>query len=157
MPFYEKLYNILNDLNINDKYVVLGGGFNVILNDSLDRNGGKVHHQKAKSIDAVSKIMSHFNLIDVWRTRNPNLRKYTWRQSNPLIQSRLDYWFISDCLQDFTRDCQIKPALYTDHSSIHINLDSRVICKHGPSYWKYNDSLCDDSVYVNDKTLEWCR
>ncbi len=159
VPFYDKLYNILKDLNIADKYVVLGGDFNIILNHNLDRDGGSFH-QKAKAYDAVCKILSHFNLIDIWRTQNPYLRKYTWRQRTPIIQSRLDYWFISQNLQDFVGNCTINPAIYTDHSSINLNLDSKTFSKHGPSYWKFNDSLCNDVNYVNElkeKAIEWCQ
>jgi hypothetical protein len=158
VPFYEKLYNILKDLYVNDKFMIMGGDFNIIMNYSLDRAGGNVH-QKAKAVDTVVKLMSHFDLSDIWRIRNPRLRKYTWRQRNPLIQSRLDYWLISDGLQDFIRVCDIQPAFHTDHSSIVLKIESKSSDKHGPSYWKFNDSLCEDSVYVNglrEKNLEWC-
>ena len=153
--FYEKLYNILNDLDIDGIYVVLGGDFNIILNYNLDRDGGKVH-QKVKSHDIMENILSHFNLIDIWRTRNPTLRSFTWHQRNPLIQSRLDYWFISKNLQDYVADCKMNPAIYTNHSSIHLKFEPKNFSKHGPSYWKFNDSLCDDVNFVNglkDKTM----
>ena len=46
---------------------------------------------------------THFfdgDLIDIWRTRNPDSTLFTWRQKKPIIQRRLDFWLISDFCQD---------------------------------------------------------
>ena len=43
-------------------------------------------------------IMMEFDLIDVWRERNPELRRYTWRRVQPLQQSRIDYFLVSNTL-----------------------------------------------------------
>ena len=44
--------------------------------------------------------MMENDLVDIWRIRNPDNKKFTWRQKNPLIRRRLDYWFISGMLQE---------------------------------------------------------
>ena len=45
--------------------------------------------------------------VDIWRIRNSTVTRFTWRQNEPIIQRRLDYWLVSDSLQDaiaqFTR------------------------------------------------------
>jgi len=38
--------------------------------------------------------------VDIWGMRNPDNKRFTWRQKNPIIQRRLDYWFISDVLEE---------------------------------------------------------
>ena len=99
------------------------------------------------------------DVVNIWRVRNPHARLYTWRQNNPLIQSRPDFWLVSKSMQDFIKDTGIKPALSTDHSLIYFNIENEFINnKHGPSYWKFNNSLCDDIEYSNalhDKALNW--
>jgi hypothetical protein len=37
----------------------------------------------------IDEIIEAFELLDPWRTRYPDERKYTWRQSSPIKQSRL--------------------------------------------------------------------
>ena len=44
--------------------------------------------------------MMENDLVDIWKIRNPKNKKFTWRQKNPIIQRLLDYWFISDMLQE---------------------------------------------------------
>ena len=56
---------------------------------------------------------------------------------NPLIQSRLDYWFVSDILQDVISDVNICPAICTDHAAY---LSQFTVVIKGPSYWKFNNS-----------------
>ena len=51
------------------------------------------------------------NLIDVWRLRNPQTKLFTWRQKNPFIQRRIDYWLISDDLQDDIERADITPSI----------------------------------------------
>ena len=56
-----------------------------------------------------------YDLVDVWRIRNPNKRNFTWRQKKPLIQRRLDYWLISDGLQDFTEESTVHGPVLQRH------------------------------------------
>lgn len=147
--FFTEIYDILS-AHCKDEGTnfIIGGDLNILMNSSLDRSGGNpVYHINV--MDKVNEIMDTFDLTDIWRVRNPYLRQYTWRQYNPLIQSRLDYWLISDNMQDLVQNVQIKSAIKTDHSSIFLHLDESNFPPHGPSYWKFNDSLCNDQDYYN--------
>jgi exonuclease III len=157
LPFYDKFKRTLQDICIDNKPIIIGGDYNILLNPVVDRNGGNAK-TNSKVLEKVNDLINSMDLVDIWRVRNPNLRKYTWRQRNPLIQSRLDFWLISDNLQDWVRKTDIKPAINTDHSSIHLNLESRSADKNGPSYWKFNDSLCDDDAFCKqliDESKHW--
>ena len=68
--------------------VGLGGNFNVALNSELDCSGG--NPSKKYSTKNISDLCSDFDLVDIWRIRNPETKRFTWRQKNPLIQRRLD-------------------------------------------------------------------
>ena len=67
---------------------------------------------------------------------------------SPIIQRRLDYWRISDLLQDDVAKVDIVTAIKTDHHAITLEIDSVDDQKRGPSFWKFNDSLLDDVLFV---------
>jgi len=64
-----------------------------------------------------------FDLIDIWRIRNPGAKCFSWRQKNPAIQRHLDYWLITNSIQEEVEKVNIIPAIKSDHSAImlHIN------------------------------------
>ena len=89
---------------------------------------------------------------------NPDSKRVTWRQKTPLIQRRLDFWLISNLLQDETSKTDIIPAIKSDHSALSLTIKSIREYKNGPSYWKFNSSLTEDKEYVNlikHSYLEW--
>ena len=45
-------------------------------------------------------ICLEHDLIDIWRVRHPKEKRFTWRQKSPITERRLDFWLISDSLQD---------------------------------------------------------
>ena len=86
------LRNISADQNIT---CILGGDWNLIFGKSLDAMGGS-RSLKYNSLKELQTIISDYNLIDIWRARNPNLRQFTWHRANPLMMRRLDFFLISD-------------------------------------------------------------
>jgi len=66
----------------------------------------------------------------------------------PLIQRRLDYWFIPESLQDDVAKIKLVSAVRTDHSAVDIEINSLDTQNHGPSFWKINNSLLEDPIYV---------
>ena len=98
----------LNDLinipenfeDIQNKSVVLGGDFNVILNPSLDLEVGKPVIKK-KTIAKLIQITENLDLCDNWRIGNSKRKRFTFRQhhSTSFVQRRLDYFFVSNFLQ----------------------------------------------------------
>ena len=106
----------------------------------------------------MDDICLNYDLIDIWRIRNPEIKLFTWRQKKPLIQRRLDFWLVSDFCQDEVEETSIKPAIRTDHSAIVISFNSLDEQIRGSSYWKFNSSLTEAENYVsaiNAKIPEW--
>ena len=64
----------------------------------------------------------------------------------------MDYWLISNSLNDLVKLTDIIPAIRTDHDAIYLEFRSLENEHKGPSYWKINCSLLDDEEYVNDLT-----
>ena len=96
-----------------------------------------------------------FDLVDIWRIRNPTASRFTWRQKTTLVQRRLDYWLISDSLQDEIISAQIKTSIKTDHSSITLSISSLDETERGPNFWKFNSNLVNDSDYCELLTTEY--
>ena len=77
------------------------------------------------------------------------LKQFTFRQISPLVQSRLDYWFISKGLEIIILTCDITTSVAPDHSGIFLKLKPiRGNESYGKSYWKFNSSLCLDKEFV---------
>ena len=65
----------------------------------------------------------------------------------PIIQRRLDFWLISDGLQDDVASVDLKPSIKSDHSAITLLINGVGDCERGPSFWKFNSTLVNDSDY----------
>ena len=135
--------------------IIIGGNFNVVNDPDLDSSGGSPKEKESSKFR--NSICLNYDLIDIWRTRNPDRKLFSWKK-NPLVQRRLDIWLISDVCQDEVVETNIKTAIRTDYSAITISFNSLDEQTRGPSYWKFNSSLADDENYVlaiNQKIPEW--
>ena len=130
--------------------VVIGGDFNVILDPDLDGRGG---NKKGKdSVRYVEDMIIEHDLVDIWHVRNPTDTRFSWRQNNtktPLIQRRLDYWLISNDLQEDVESVEIMTAIKSDHSAIALSINGLDENERGPSFWKFNSTLINDQEYCN--------
>ena len=106
----------------------------------------------------INSYLEEFDLVDIWRLRNPDAQKFTWHTYNPLVQRRLDYFFVSSSAQPFVSSVIIHNAPSTDHSAITLWLKFFDKNKIGPSHWCFNSALLKDPVYVQQirfKILTW--
>jgi exonuclease III len=136
--------------------IIVGGDFNCVMSEADKMGGADV--LKRKTGFAIHQIMDDFDLHDVWRVKNPNARAFTWRQKTPRVCCRLDFWLVSDHLQDKVVDVSIEPSIRSDHSLISVTLGSKSDNGHGKGYWKLNSSLCIDSEYITkikERLLVW--
>ena len=71
------------------------------------------------------------------------------------IQCRLDFFLISTKLNVLTDKCKIVYTPETDHSAIMIHIKSDEFKhKRGPGFWKFNQSLLQDEIYVSNLRAE---
>ena len=83
-------------------------------------------------------------MLDIWRVRNPDTKRFTWRRLNPITQSRLDFWLISAELSSNIIKCEIKPSIKTDHSLIALKIRINKKTSSGRGLWKFNSNLLAD-------------
>jgi hypothetical protein len=140
--------------------LIIGGDINDYFNPILDKYNAKINATDSEYIKAWKVICSDLNLTDIWRTLNPNTRRYTWRQgksADTLKQSRLDYWIISTHMIYDLNKVDIKPGFRSDHSLIEIYFQGHQDQDRGPSFWHFNASLLknkDYTDYMNNRIEE---
>ena len=148
--FFQNLHNTLQSEDLDcEENIICGGDFNCPLNPMLDKRGGVMVPRKMV-IDNIECLKTELDLVDVWRIKNPQTKSYTWSQKSPPIFCRLDFWLISNNLQDFVNSTNIIPAIKTDHAAIELALTDSYQSVKGPSFWKMNVSLLEDETYLND-------
>ena len=118
--FFENLQGHLLESGIRDKdNIIIGGDFNWSLNPCLDKQGGILVPQ-ANVVSAIEGLQTTFNLHDIWRIKNLDVKSYTWSQKSPFVFCRLDFWLTSAHLFDHINSEDICPAIKTDHLAIII-------------------------------------
>ena len=105
--------------------------------------------------------MSENDLCDIYRIRNPQEKRFTWRSKTPFEQRRLDFFLVSDMFQDNIRTVDITPSVQSDHSAIILKLFPTLECTRnkrkftwGRAYWKFNSSLTKDKHFTESLKME---
>ena len=75
---------------------------------------------KKKSLAKFIHIKQKINLYDIWRIRNPQTKRFTFRQQHKLefIKRRLDYFFVSNILQESVNKTDVLAGFSTNHSPL---------------------------------------
>ena len=144
--FKERQDRLDGIISSSEQKVVIGGDFNVTLDCNLDCFGGSPAQKE--SVKVLEEICFDMDLVDIWRIRNPDTRLFTWKQTKPLIQRRLDFWLISDICQDEVEQVKIIPSIKSDHSATTLLFNGIEEQRHGPSHWKFNSNLTKDEKYI---------
>ena len=96
------------------------------------------------------ELDEEYDLQDIWRTRNPLEKSFTFRQNHfsGIINHRLYYIFISNKLQESSNKAIMFPASKTNHSSVSVTISNYNKIKSGPGLWKFNNSLISDENFT---------
>ena len=82
--FFSSSFERLLDFKCDE--VIIGGGYNLVLDVERDK------------------------CLDVWRIQNPEQGRFTWRQKNPEVQCRLDFFLVSECTSCNSINTDIAPG-----------------------------------------------
>ena len=136
--------SVLETFTLSQYKVVVGGDFNVIFNPNLDGSGGT--KRVKDSVKFLEDTFLEHDLVDIWRVRNPTAKRLTWSQKNPIIKRRLDFWLISNTLQEEIDSVDITSSI---KSAITLSFNGVENSSQGPSFWKFNASLVNDQAYCD--------
>ena len=140
-PYVKTIFE--NVIQNGSSKVILCGDFNLVFNPLLDKQGGNPV-TNFKCHNTLLNWMEETNSLDIWRIRNPKVRKYTWvSNTKPPIFCRLDHFLVFDTVANKILECNILPGYCSDHSliSLTINTDSNTT---GRGLWKLNSNLLAD-------------
>jgi hypothetical protein len=79
----------VTDGSLAEKIHILTVDFNCVLDKEIDR-----YPSRNMMIRGKRTIMTKNNLTDIWREKNPSVKKYTFRRGNS--KSRIDLILISE-------------------------------------------------------------
>ena len=155
----ETLNNIIDALlrKFSDMKVILGGDFNLTINDDVDR-----WPRRHKKNSVMFDFMNGLNLIDIWRINNPKTKEFTWKNNSGSLQSRIDFWLISESLPYALCTAEIIPTPLSDHKAILLTLNMSLdkVNKRTPAYWKLNNSLLLNeslNVIIKNKITQYSK
>ena len=116
---------------------------NLVLYPEKDKKGGLARTHK-NALKVIKDLSEDLDLVDVWRTLNTET---TWRQKQPDIHCRLDFFLVSESsLCDITHS-DIVPGFKTDHSMMTLSV-SLFVNPRENGFWKLNTSLLTEKGYI---------
>ena len=122
-----------------------GGDYNCVMSQSLDKQ------PVSKSpLSRMSKMLQHLSIetgiIDVWRSKFPRSRDFTFFSNRHFSYSRLDYFFTSKAEMHRIIDISILLITISDHAPVLLEWDlgQRPTTKQ----WRLNASLLNDEDFV---------
>lgn len=127
------------------------GDYNTVLNTITDRKGNHSTNYHPHEFKEISNIMDTMDLVDIWRLKNLNRTRYTWRRQNQA--SRIDYFLISFSMVPKVGKVLIEDKLRSDHQLIALHLVLTEFPR-GRGYWKFNHNPLKDNIFIT-KTKEF--
>ena len=145
LEFWNEIDDLLENQNADN--IIIGGDWNCTLNMNLDNKNYINNLNRPNTREKIKDLMVKYELIDIWRTHNPEKRKFTWRKFNSNKRARLDFFLITENLQSDINKSDIDMKYRSDHSIITLALKQEGF-KRGKPYWKFNNSLLKNIDYV---------
>jgi hypothetical protein len=96
--------------------------------------------------------MGKFDLEDVWRRRHPENREFSWCRGQKC--SRIDYWLISQSLDNQVDDVSYKISAFSDHRCVELKLRMSET-SHGMGVWKMNVDVIQSPTFQKVFTNWW--
>ena len=141
-----------------DGETIIGGDFNMVENNSLDRVGGTPTSEHERGKEQLNQQKVQYCLKDMWRQRAQHAREYTWSSADNTIHSRLDRFYLSQTLEPMFLEQTHLLNSFSDHKMVSLTLQIKSNVRRGEGYWKLNVSLLNDPDYcslMEDFLKEW--
>ena len=134
--FFHKANKLLGD--IVDGHTVIGGDFNQIQDNVLDRT------TYSKTVPKGTTF--NLGLVDIWRLANPREKEYTFYSHKHKSHSRLDYFLTSKSMVESIMGCRIGIIALTDHATVELCLVTEMDSLKR-NRWRLNTSLYQDPAF----------
>ena len=117
--FFQVFFDHLSNFRCEE--IIIGGDFNLVLEVKKDKRRGLARTHK-NALKVIQDFSENLGLTDIWRPFNPDARRYTWRQNQPVIHCRLDFFLVSESSLCNVTHADILPGFKTDHSMITLSV-----------------------------------
>ena len=90
--FFKEIIKILDEMP--NLYQIIGGDFNLVLDNKMDKKGGNLVPQNKRSQQVILSWIRECGLVDIWQQNNPSQERFTWTRRKPtpiLCRSRCDF------------------------------------------------------------------
>jgi len=142
--FFREVNEFIDRYSENKNRIILGGDFNCTFSE-LDRSSRNID----QSSISLKNLIADLNVFDVWRIFHPNDREFTYiNPSGKQNNSRIDFLLCSNVLKSCCISSKIHQSPSPDHKAVSISIRSK-FNERGKGYWKLNNSIIDESEYVN--------
>ena len=124
---------------------LVGGDFNLIM-QSKDRSSTRPF-TRSRAATALDQGMRDLGLCDIWRTRNPDMKDFSYFSRVHGSHSRIDMFLVP--LRDVhtVLDCSYLAANLSDHNPVQIILDMGNI--QSPSHnWRFKSFMLKDPDFI---------
>ena len=145
--FFEEIRDMIQNVQHPYDFIVMAGDFNTVINTTTDRKGNQKTNYHKHALEAIINTMDTLDLVEVWRLKNPDLIRYTWRRATQA--SRIDYFLISFSLLPTVNKIEIEDRFRSDHSLISLHIKTNEYPR-GPGYWKFNQTLLEDNNFKTE-------
>uniref|UniRef100_A0A3B4FBR9 exodeoxyribonuclease III n=1 Tax=Pundamilia nyererei TaxID=303518 RepID=A0A3B4FBR9_9CICH len=144
LSIYRSIY--VPTLTYEGAQIVVGGDFNQILDQDLDRSLPRTGTE-SKSVVATRQMTSDLGLNDIWQTIHPEGREYSFYSPPHNVYTRIDYFLISEALVNNSIDSSVGNIVFSDHAPSFLCLGN-ILQIPQSRRWRLNVSLIKDSGFI---------
>ena len=131
---------------LNTHLLIFGGDLNCVFDPILDRSSPRNLSQSAMS-KTFSDFMKQNGLIDLWRSRNPSTKKFSFFSQVHHLYSRIDYFFIDSTLNSCVNSSDdYLGIVISDHSPLLLDIQFSNY-KRSPPLWRFNSLILADKEF----------
>lgn len=129
------------------------GDFNNVLDPAIDRLNTSTTEPMASHPTRFARLLSDFNLVDAWRTRNPADKRFSCFSTSHRAMSRIDLILVSKVLLPRLLDAGFSPRSLSDHCPYWAMLS--VPHNRPPTSWRLNPFWLTLLPEEDDLSTEW--
>ena len=145
LEFIQELNNCIVDKSEMTN-IIIGGDWTCALTKK-DKKGG-AFWKPTPFRNLLLTTMETFDLIDIYRARHPNLQLFSYESKSLQVKSRIDFFLVAKSLVKYVSKVGITVSIAPDHKATYFDLSLPVKVPRGSGFWKFNNALLDDEVYV---------
>uniref|UniRef100_A0A3B5LIS1 exodeoxyribonuclease III n=1 Tax=Xiphophorus couchianus TaxID=32473 RepID=A0A3B5LIS1_9TELE len=146
--FIKSVFNMIAEYSSG--LLIMGGDFNCVMSN-IDR-----HPASRTPISKMGKMLKNMSveagLVDIWRSKFPKDRNFTFYSNRHASYSRIDYFFTAKAELHRIEDITILPITISDHAPVTLKWNIGLT----PSFkqWRLNASLLNDKEFVEFVKLD---